>query len=169
MLLLWHNFYANVCSKPRNLEFTYLIFPNVTLIHSLNSSDYYLIPTIMLPCFCLFLSYGVIFYFSWTMHHKQTWKWKKEHAATRLTYQLKVAIQRVTVPPCSSLNAPRMVQTFKCGEVVRPIGDFVWQISNPNTFAFHFFRSFRIFVSFSYFCIYIHNKLSQNNEIFREN
>ena len=89
------------------------------------------------------------------MHHKQPWKRKKEHAA----------IRRFAVPHCSSLSAPRTVQTFKCGEVVRPIGNLGWQISNSNTFAFHS-RILGFLLAFSYFCICIHNKLSQNNEIF---
>ena len=76
------------------------------------------------------------------MHHKQPWKRKKEH----------IAIRRVAVLPCSSLSAPRTVQTFKCGEVIRPVGDFGWQISNPNTFAFHFrFLGFLLhFLNFAY-------------------
>ena len=157
MLLLWHSFYANVCSKPRNLEFTHLIFLNVTLIHSPNSSD---LPHSNNVCFLAFISSHLMvlyFCFSWTMHHKHPWKRKKEH----------VAIRRVAVPPCSSLSAPRTVQTFKCGEVVRPVGDFGWQVSNSNTFAFHS-RILGFLLAFSYFCIYIHNKLSQNNENFQD-
>ena len=116
----------------------------------------YLIPTLY-ASLLLFPHLMVLYFcFSWTIHHKHTWKRKKEH----------VAIRRVAVPPCSSLSAPRTVQTFKCGEVVRPVGDFGWQISNPNTFAFHS-RILGFLLAFSYFCIYIQNKLSQNNETFQ--
>ena len=136
MLLLWHSFYANVYSKPRNLEFTHLIFLNVTLIHSPHSSD---LPHSNNVCFLAFISSHLMvlyFCFSWMMYRKQKWKWKKEHVAP-VDLPAEGSNSKSCRTPCSSLSAPRTVQTFKCGEVVRPFGNLGWQVSNPNTFVFH--------------------------------
>jgi len=144
---------------------TYL-YPCRTLIHSLHSSD---LPHSSNVCFLAFAFtfltiLSPIFRMS---HYKLKWKRKKEQAVAGWPTSWRWQLGKSPYPLAHlwmHRGRCKLLSVGRSSDQSALLGD---KFLIPTLVHF-ILRSFRIFCCIFLFSIYIHNKLSQNNEMFQE-